>query len=294
MREYAVETNTNFLIATLMTLIGDCGSTKCEWITANQTISTTGINALIMSDDEIAKILITELAPHLSPSQITEIHYYGAGCIGGEVNEKVGKTLKSVFQNANHIEVQSDLIAACRALFRDTEGIACILGTGSNSCHYNGTEVVQHTMPLGYILGDEGSGAALGKRFVNAVLKGLLPKHICDRFFQSTNLCASDIIQSVYRKPNANRFLASFCPLLLEMTEEKEVMELVEDEFVLFFERNILQYSNCRKLPVSFIGSIAVNFAQALNAAAKKHGITIAETTKSPIPGLIKYHNITH
>jgi N-acetylglucosamine kinase-like BadF-type ATPase len=172
-----------------MILIADCGSTKIDWCLLNggekvAQIFTTGMNALLLTQEEMTERIRTELMPHIVSYDVTEIHYYGAGIISDEIRSHVVAALQANIPGAAHIEVETDLVAAARALCGHKPGIACILGTGSNSCYYDGERIVDNVSPLGYILGDEGSGAVLGKLLVGDVLKHQLPEHLCEAFLR--------------------------------------------------------------------------------------------------------------
>ena len=184
-----------------------------------------------------------------------------------------------------------DLLAAARALCGKEKGIACILGTGSNSCYYDGEKIVDNVSPLGYILGDEGSGAVLGKLLVGDVLKNQLPKELCDKFLKEYDLDRMKIIEAVYKKPAANRFLASLSPFLNKNIEEPSIHRLVLNAFKAFFVRNIENYENYKSMPVSFVGSVAYYYRDVLAEAAKALDITIGVVIKSPMEGLLKYHS---
>ena len=203
----------------MMILIADCGSTKINWTLLNgkekvAQIFTTGMNALLLTEEEMKEQIKRELMPHLTNYKVDEIYYYGAGIVSDEIKQQVVNALRANLVSAVKVEVASDLLAAARAVCGRKPGIACILGTGSNSCYYDGENVVQNVSPLGYILGDEGSGAVLGKLLVGDVLKKQLPQHLCDKFMKEYDLDYTTIITSVYRKPAANRFLAQFAPFL--------------------------------------------------------------------------------
>ena len=196
-----------------MILIADCGSTKIDWCILKgdklvKQFFTTGVNALLMPEDKIRATFETELKPQVEGSEIFEVYYYGAGCLSEEICSNVSRSIASVIPSATTISVNSDLLAAARALCGRNPGIACILGTGSNSCYYDGEKICDNVSPLGYILGDEGSGAVLGKLLVGDVLKKQLPAELCEKFLKQFNLDRMKIIENVYKKPAPNRFLA--------------------------------------------------------------------------------------
>lgn len=277
-----------------MKLIADCGSTKIDWVVLDgdktvATASTSGMNALMMSVEEMSECIARELIPQIEASTITEVYYYGAGCIGDACTD-VANAIKNNFANVTAIEVNSDLLAAARALCGNEKGIACILGTGSNSCYYDGKKIVKNVSPLGFILGDEGSGAVLGKLLVGDLFKEQLPAHLCNKFYDRFHLDRLEIIKRVYKQPGANRFLASLSPFLNENIEEPAIHRLVLNAFKSFFVRNVENYDNFRELPCNFVGSVAYYYRPVLEEAALTFGIKIDKIIKSPIEGLVKYH----
>ncbi len=279
-----------------MILIADCGSTKIDWCVVNdgkvvEQIFTSGINALLMTEEQIRETLAAELAEKVKGYAIESVYYYGAGCLFDDICANVRRAIAHNVPTAKTIEVHSDLLAAARALCGQNEGIACILGTGSNSCYYNGKEIVDNVSPLGYILGDEGSGAVLGKLLVGDVLKNQLPKELCEKFLTEYDLDRQKIIEGVYKKPAANRFLASLSPFLIKNIEEPAIHRLVLNAFKSFFVRNIENYSNYKSMPVSFVGSVAFYYKDVLAEAAKALDITIGTIIKCPMEGLVKYHS---
>ena len=279
-----------------MILIADCGSTKIDWCVVNdgkvvEQIFTSGINALLMTEEQIRETLAAELAEKVKGYAIESVYYYGAGCLFDDICANVRRAIAHNVPTAKTIEVHSDLLAAARALCGQNEGIACILGTGSNSCYYNGKEIVDNVSPLGYILGDEGSGAVLGKLLVCDVLKNQLPKELCEKFLAEYDLDRQKIIEGVYKKPAANRFLASLSPFLIKNIEEPAIHRLVLNAFKSFFVRNIENYSNYKSMPVSFVGSVAFYYKDVLAEAAKALDIIIGTIIKSPMEGLVKYHS---
>lgn len=281
-----------------MILIADCGSTKIDWCVLNNTkvekqVFTLGMNAVMLTEEEIRTRLSDELMGELGDhaSQITAVFFYGAGCISPEVCGNVARAIKANIPSAENIEVYSDLVAAARALCGRQPGIACIMGTGSNSCYYDGTAVVANVSPLGFILGDEGSGAVLGKYFLGDVLKKQLPAEICAAFLQEYDLDLLTIIRRVYKEPQGNRFLASVTPFLSKNINVPEIHALVLNAFRAFFKRNIKQYDASAEMPVNFIGSIAYYFADVLREAAEAEGCTVGKIIKSPMEGLLKFHS---
>lgn len=276
-----------------MKLIADSGATKTDWCVGENNfdsrfLHTQGINPFHQSKEHIQKVLKEELFPQLELGRdMTHIYFYGAGCTP-EKSLLIKEELRALFQHAE-IQVESDLLGAARSLCGKEQGIACILGTGSNSCEYDGERIVSNVSPLGYILGDEGSGAVLGKRLVGDCLKHLLPESICSAFLQETGLTPAEIIEKVYRQPQANRFLASLTPFLSVHREVPEIRNLLLSCFTDFFQRNVMQYSHpLRK--VHFTGSIAWHFQEEVKKAAQTLYIPVGKFIQSPIHGLINYH----
>jgi N-acetylglucosamine kinase-like BadF-type ATPase len=277
-----------------MKLIADSGSTKTHWSIIEsrkllKEIFTNGINPFYQNTSEIAAELNAGLLAQIAkPEKISEIHFYGAGCSFPEKKKTVSDALKSFFAEAI-IEVESDLLGAARALLGHEKGIACILGTGSNSCYYNGEEIEQNVSPLGFILGDEGSGAVLGKLLVGDCLKNQIPENLKAAFFNKYNFTAAEILENVYRKPFPNRFLAQFTPFLAEHIEEPYVFNLVYDAFDSFITRNVLQYP-LDDIKVGFIGSIAWYFKDTLEIVCSERNLLMAGITKNPMEGLVHFH----
>lgn len=273
-----------------MKLIADSGSTKTDWVLTDGTdivarYQTQGINPFHQSEDGILAILRGELAP--SVSQVPSvIQFYGSG-VRPELEPVMQRLLSAVFPSAT-VEAYGDLLGAARAVCGHSEGIACILGTGANSCLYDGSRIVGNTPPLGYVLGDEGSGAVLGARFLNALYKGFLPASLLSEFEHEMSMTMGDAIARVYRAPLANRFLASLSPFVSRHLDEPEVAQLVVSNFRDFFRRNVVQYHRA-DLPVGFVGSIAFHYEKQLREAADTEGFTVGVVLKSPMEGLLRF-----
>lgn len=276
-----------------MILIADSGSTKTEWVLIRQgdeadlSFVTSGTNPAVMPEAQLAEAF-AEVIPYLEGRTPRSLFFYGAGCLPHLCDVTAG-LLRSVL-GINNVEVNSDLLGATRALLGSEQGIACILGTGSNSCLYNGREIEANTSPLGYILGDEGSGAVLGKLLAGNVLKRQLPEDLCRSFLEEYHLDAAEIINRVYRQPAANRFLASFAPFIRANIERPEIRAMVCTAFRDFFNRNLRQYPGYGSLPASFCGSIAHHFAPQLREVAAEVGCPVGEIVQKPIQGLARYH----
>jgi len=280
-----------------MILIADCGSSKIDWCLVDggkvvKQVFTIGMNAVMLTREEMSARISQELCPELRTfvPKINAVYFYGAGCISDDVCKNVADAIRDNI-NATTVEVHTDLLAAARALCGHRPGIACILGTGSNSCRYDGRKIVDNVSPLGYILGDEGSGAVLGKILVGNVLKNQLPEDLCTKFLAEYNLDRLTIIKRVYREPQANRFLASLTPFLAHNIDRPEIRQMVRNAFRDFFIRNVCQYPNHDSMPVNFIGSIAYYYRDTLCEAAADAGCRIGTIIKSPMSGLIEFHS---
>ncbi len=276
-----------------MILIADCGSTKTDWVlcdgeTIITRIKTQGFNPTQQSSEEIYAALSTELKDSIDTTAPQTIYFYGAGCAYESANKRMQAALEKIF-TTKEIHIHSDLLAAARALCGHEEGIACILGTGSNSCLFDGEKITENTPSLGYILGDEGSGAHLGRQLVSDCIKKQLSAPLCEKFFAQYNLTVADILERVYREPLPNRFLASFAPFLHENRTNAEIHDLLKRCFTQFFQRNTMVYRRSW-LPIHVIGSIGVNFAQEIKETAESLGLSIGNIVESPINGLIEYH----
>lgn len=276
-----------------MILIADAGSTKIHWVVLEADrrethFSTPGLNPVLLGSEQISERFEAELLPKLSAHRISEIHYYGAGCTP-QIAPIVAGILSRLL-DCNNIEVASDMLGAARGLCRHSPGIACILGTGSNSCLFDGSRIVDAVGALGYILGDEGSGAVIGRRFLSDALKRMLPTDLADEFFAETGLTAAQAIEHVYRQPAPNRFLASLMPFVRSHIDHSEVESLVVDELTRFLRRNVAHYSDADSLPVNFTGSIAVHFRPQLEKALNNCNLRLGRILPDPIDGLIDYH----
>lgn len=270
----------------LMILVADSGSTKTQWITETQSIETQGINPVRDSKEHILKIIRTELMPCLHPTDISHIFFYGAGCIEPFISS-VRVALAEIFPQTD-VEVGSDLLGAARALCQDNEGIACILGTGSNSCLCRDGQIVSNVPPLGFILGDEGSGAVLGKRLICEMTKGSLT-HLWDMFQDEYQTGISEIIDRVYRKPQPNRFLASLVPFIVRFRNDAGIGEMLLDEFTRFLTRNVARYDR-PDLPVCFVGGISNSFALEIEQACNLCGMKMGRILPRPAEEMLRYH----
>ena len=277
-----------------MMLIADSGSTKTDWCvildnTPIKRIGTKGLNPFFQSGEEIQQELTHSLLPQLPEGTIDSVYFYGAGCTP-EKAPTLRRAIADSLPIVGNIKAYSDMLAAARGLCGREAGIACILGTGSNSCFYDGKEIVNHISPLGFILGDEGSGAVLGKLLVGDILKNQLSPAIKEAFLKQFDLTVPEIIDRVYRQPFPNRFLASLSPFIAQHLEEPGIRQLVLGSFIAFLRRNVMQY-DYTQYPAHFIGSVAHCYKEILQEAAQETGIRIGKILQSPMEGLIQYHS---
>ncbi|WP_018463870.1 hypothetical protein [Segatella paludivivens] len=279
-----------------MLIIADSGSTKTDWFVVKnneitRTFKSQGINPFHQKVNEIKYTLKEEVLCMMSEEFLSSdlnIAFYGSGCTVEKI-PVMRNILAEVFSlPLQNIEVAGDLLGAARAVCGHESGIACILGTGANSCLYDGQEITANTPPLGYILGDEGSGAVLGKRFMNGIFKGWIPERIKDMYLKETNQTYSNIISKVYTEPLANRYLATVSKFVGEHIDEEPLRKLVRDNFSDFMKYNILPYSEVRK--IGFIGSVADVFSDILKEVCQEYGFEVSRISQSPITGLLDYY----
>lgn len=279
-----------------MILIADSGSTKTDWCAVENNevvleIQTKGMNPYFQSEEDIVNEVKEALLPLLPAKPLTAIYFYGAGCAFDKI-EVMRNALRKSLCVEGEIEVNSDMLGTARALCGDEAGIACILGTGSNSCYYDGKEIVENVSPLGFILGDEGSGAVLGKLMVGSLLKNQLTPGLKETFLEEYQLTPAEIIDRVYRKPFPNRFLASLSPFLAKHLDDDSVQTLIKEAFAAFFRRNVMQYK-FERCKVHFCGSIAYYYRELLMSVAEELSINIGCIAQTPIDGLVSYHSNT-
>lgn len=277
-----------------MIVIADSGSTKTEWCFVEdgiiiKCIKSKGINPYFESKEEITEKIKQVLSELDSVDKISAIYFYGAGCTP-EKREVVKCSISEIVDSNTLIEVNSDLLGAARALFGREKGIACILGTGSNSCYYNGDIIERNISPLGFILGDEGSGAVIGRLFIGGLLKNQFGEELKEQFLYESSLTQGEIIDRVYRKAFPNRFLASLSPHIYKHIDNPSIYNIVFDSFKEFFIRNVMQY-DYQTNNIAFIGSIAYYYKNILNEVAQSLNISITKIESSPINGLVKFHS---
>jgi len=279
-----------------MMLIAESGSTKTDWRTIDEKgnmekFTTLGFNPFHQNSQSISSEIRSKLLPELK-SNISEVHFYGAGCSSAAMCAVVETALKECFGEAK-IFVEHDLLAAARGLCGHEKGIAAIIGTGSNSCVFDGNNITSNIPALGYILGDEGSGAYMGKRLVADYIIGMMPENIAKDFLEISGLNKDKILEAVYMKPMPNRFLASFGKFIFGKINEPYIQNIVKQSFVDFFDRYICRYPEHKTLPLHLTGSIAFHFSDILKTVAAEKNVTVGRILVSPAAGLMEYHTLS-
>ena len=276
-----------------ITLIAESSTTRTEWslIEDGEVLEhayTVGLNPFFMSRREISHSIRLELPPEFFKRRWSHVYFYGAGCSGPEKNKIIESSLVAQFKTP--VTVMSDLLGAARGLLVREAGLACILGTGSNSCLYDGKEIVKNVPALGFILGDEGSGAALGRVFLGDALKGLAPHELTEAFFDKYKVTRAEVLDAVLNNPAATRNLRAYSFFLSEHLDSPYVHDLIADEFRRFFERNMAQY-DYKAYPVNVVGPIATTYSEILLEVANDFGATVRKIILSSMPGLVAYHS---
>lgn len=277
-----------------MKLIAESGSTRTEWALVEdnhlvQRVFTEGLNPFFQTRREISRSVRLGLPESFFKKKQDQVYYYGAGCSSYEKKNILGASLVAQFKTP--IQVESDLLAAARGLFKCEAGIACILGTGSNSCFYDGKIIVKNVKAAGYILGDEGSGAVLGKLFLADLLKGLAPKELANEFHEKFRISVNDVMESVYNLPFPNRFLGTIAYFLGDYMDNEYVYNLLTNNLRSFFNRNVCQYDYIN-YPIRFVGSLAYAYPDILQEVAQEFGVEIDVIEETPMNGLIEFHSM--
>ncbi len=274
-------------------LIADSGSTKTQWCllqgNKKKMITTQGISPYFLNDESIALIFNRELLPKLASIVPDEIYYYGTGCSNDKNISLVKRGLKKVFASSK-ISVEHDLLGAAKGVCGKEKGIVAILGTGSNSCFYNGKKVVNNSPGIGYILGDEGSGTHMGKKVVQYVLYNTFDEDLQNKFKKKYPETANEILDNVYKKELPNRYLAGFTAFLVENRGHFMIENIIEDSLNDFFFNHIYKYRESWTLPINFVGSVAYGFKDVLKQMCSDYELELGKVIKDPIDGLVKYH----
>jgi len=276
-------------------LIADSGATKCEWRAiingTKKKFSTQGISPYFLTEAAIIETVEKNVAKKLQNATIDAVYFYGTGLSNKENERIIIKSLKKVFTNTKTIEANTDLLAAARALCGTNKGIACILGTGSNSCYYNGKKVVKNSPGLGYVLGDEGSGAYLGRKVLQYFLYNTYDEELMARFVDKFNVSSAEILNNVYKQPFPSRYLASFAIFLAENRGHYMIENIIEDAFNDFFFNHLYKYRESWTHPINFVGSVAYGFRDVLKDMCNSYELELGKVLKAPMDGLILFHN---
>jgi len=281
-----------------MILIADSGSTKTDWRILDAAgevhqARSSGLNPYHETEESLAKVLREELQPQLPASadvsSVQELFFYGAGCATDSACASVAAAIRSVFPEAQP-EVHNDQLGAARALCGREPGIACILGTGSNTCLYDGEKIIDNIPPMGYIIGDEGSGSYIGKELLNRYFRRELPAKIRERLENRFDVSKDTVLENVYRQPFANRYMAGFAKFVFQNLKEPYLMRMVYDVFATFFDKTICHYDRYQDHKIHFTGSIAFYFGNLLRQVANDKGLRIFNILEGPIAGLTLYH----
>lgn len=275
-------------------LIADSGSSKTDWAVLNseqlqEQFQSIGINPYFWTAEQITEEIWANVAPHVSEREVAQIFFYGAGCSTDEKKQVVASALHKVFPNAQ-ISVEHDLLAAARALCGNTQGIACILGTGSNACVFDGSKITAQPINLGFWLGDEGSGGYIGKKLLKAFLHQEMPTDLYQALKETYLIDISDVLENAYQKPFPNRYFASFAPFALQNAKHPFIENLLYKGFEDFLGKYVGKLPSVEQLPIHFVGSIAVVFEHLLQECLQKRAWKLGKILKSPLEGLINYH----
>jgi len=277
-----------------MFLVADSGSSKADWYFVSPNgkeslVSTIGINPNLHSTAEMTNVVVGAAPTEVPKARVERVFYYGTGIWDHERSAKLATILRACYPKAS-VEVHHDLLGAARAACGTASGVACILGTGSNSCLYDGSDVVDNVTNLGWLLGDEGSGVDLGRRLVKAFSYRELPEEDRNCFIEETGYNRQTIGDALYGSGSPNRFLASFSPFIHDNLHRPAVKNIVEEAFQEFFRRHVLKYKGVQDLPVNFIGSISHHYADVLREVAARCGLSCGEIKQKPIHALVDYH----
>jgi N-acetylglucosamine kinase-like BadF-type ATPase len=276
-------------------LIVESGATKAEWCLIRsgkkKSVTTQGISPFFFTEQKIVDLVQGDVLPHLGKRiEVAEVHYYGTGMLNPQNVRMVKEAMWNVFPGSE-VEVSDDMLAAARALNGREAGLACNLGTGSFCCFYNGKKIAKQSPGIGYILGDEGSGAYLGKKVIQYYLYNTFDEELKYRFDDKYKTDRVEIIENVYRRPLANRYLASYALFLSENRGHYMIENIIEDGLNDFFFHHLCKFNEAWKSPVSFVGSIAFGFKDVLEDLCSAYEFDLGRVLKSPMSGLIDYHS---
>jgi len=276
-------------------LIADSGATKAEWCLLKgkkkKIFFTTGISPYLMNTEQIVKMLNKELKPAIKKEAIAEIYFYGTGCANPDNVKSIRKALKEVFSTAKKVNVDTDIMGAARGVCGKTKGIACILGTGSNACYYNGSRILKSSPGLGYVLGDEGSGAYMGRKVIQHFLYNTFEGELMTKFDNKFKTSRLQILDKVYRQPLPNKYMASFAMFLSENRGHYMIENIIEDSFNDFFFNHIYKFKESWQHPVNFVGGVSFAFKDVLKELCSGYGLQLGRIMKNPMEGLVEYHS---
>jgi glucosamine kinase len=277
-----------------MIIICDSGSTKTDWRlllndSSIEQIKTLGFSPRFQTSEEIYSEVVDKVSP-LIKEEVSEVYYYGSGCSTESAIKIVEDAMEKAFP-ASKVFVGEDMLAAARALCGHEPGIACILGTGSNSCLFDGEKIIDAMPNLGFILGDEGSAGYMGKKLIQDYIHEVMPAHLIEKFKKRyNNLTRDEVVDSVYNMPMPSRYMASFTKFLFDNLSDPYAYKLVYDSFVDFFDKTVCKYDSYQNLKVHFVGSVAFYYNSVLRQVANDKGVTLKNILESPIAGLTLYH----
>jgi len=277
-----------------MIIVADSGSTKTDWalITENgaEYIKSMGLNPYFLTKEELAREIYSALK-NVDMDEVEGIYFFGAGTSAAENKEKIKSVFVEFFPRLNEIVIDTDLYGAAKALFKEEKGIACILGTGSNSCYYDGEKVADNVNSLGYLLGDNGSGAVLGLKLMQLYLRNKLSPELSKKFRDEYNLDYRYILDNVYKKSTPNKFFAKFSPFIIKNISEPALNNMVKEDIREFVEYFILSYKNYKELPIRIIGSIGYYYKDIIDDVFAEYDLKIDRITRTPIEALVDYYS---
>lgn len=278
-------------------LFADSGSTKTNWILTDTYYSvldnfqTIGLNPYFVTYNNVLQHIKDNFPKHYDSLKVSEVFFYGSGCEAQDSFSHLQQALKDLFANSK-INIYSDMLGTARAVLKNNTGIAAIIGTGTNSCLYNGENIIQNAISLGYILGDEGSGAYIGKQLLKLYLEKKLDEKLSEKILNETGATHTSILNAVYSNPHPNRFLASFCPFIKDHIEHPELQNIINDSFKKFFQYYIEIYPNFNNYQLGFCGSIAINFKDFIHNIARSYKIYNIVYINNTLPELMTYHKL--
>jgi len=277
-----------------MIIVADSGSTKTDWALIKESgveyVKSIGLNPYFLSKEELAKGIYSALK-NVDMDEIEGIYFFGAGTSAAANKDKIKSVFVEFFPRVQEIVIDTDLYGAAKALFKEEKGIACILGTGSNSCYYDGTQIADNVNSLGYLLGDNGSGAVLGLKLMQMYLRNKLSPKLAKKFREEYNLDYRYILDNVYKQSTPNKFFAKFSPFIITNINDEVINKMVKDDIREFVDYFIVNYDNYKNLPIRIIGSIGYFYEDVINEVFAEYGLKIDKISKTPIEALVEYYS---